>query len=100
MNSDTAVERDHPNFDPNLDFKHRPNVRRVIKTPEFEYEVLTNGLGFRIAELSPSGNGIQRLMLLGDSMFEGVGMHEHAPPLAPNLNIPAALWAVRVSDKD
>ena len=76
LNSDTAVEPDHPNFDPNLGFKHRPNVRRVIKTPEFEYEVLTNSLGFRTGELSPSSDGIQRLMLLGDSMFEGVGTQE------------------------
>ncbi len=76
LNSDTGVGRNHPNFDPILGFKHRPNVRRTIKTPEFEYEVLTNSLGFRTRELSPLSNDVQRLVLLGDSMFEGVGTQE------------------------
>ena len=76
LNSDTGVGRDHPNYDPNLGFKHRPNGRRMVKTPEFEYEVFINSLGFRTGELSPTTNAARRLMLLGDSMFEGVGTHE------------------------
>lgn len=76
LNSDTTVGRDHPNYDPNLGFKHQPNVRRVVKTPEFEYEVFTNDLGFRTHELVASSNAAQRVLFLGDSMFEGVGTRE------------------------
>ena len=76
LNSDTVVSHDHPNYDPKLGFKHKPNARRVVRTTEFEYEVRTNSLGFRTRELLPVRKLAKRIVLLGDSMFEGVGTRE------------------------
>lgn len=76
LNSLTTMGRKDPNFDPMLGFKHQPNVRRIVSTPEFEYTVATNSLGFRTREFEPRRRHTYRVVLLGDSMLEGVGTAE------------------------
>jgi lysophospholipase L1-like esterase len=54
---------------------HRANVSKTLKTIEFEYQFTTNDLGLRyppVAPEKPPGN--TRILLLGDSFTEGVGV--------------------------
>ena len=54
---------------------HRENVTKTLKTIEFEYEFSTNDLGIRYPQVSrqkPPGN--VRILMLGDSFTEGVGV--------------------------
>jgi hypothetical protein len=54
---------------------HRENVRKMLKTIEFEYEFSTNDMGLRYPRISlekPAGE--VRILLLGDSFTEGVGV--------------------------
>ncbi len=54
---------------------HRANVSKIVKSIEVEYEFSTNDLGLRYPpiplEKSP---GEVRILLLGDSFTEGVGV--------------------------
>ena len=54
---------------------HRANVSKMLKTIEFEYEFTTNDLGLRYAQIpmeKPAGD--VRILLVGDSFTEGVGV--------------------------
>ena len=54
---------------------HRANVSKMLKTIEFEYEFKTNELGLRYAQIpleKPTGD--VRVLLVGDSFTEGVGV--------------------------
>jgi lysophospholipase L1-like esterase len=54
---------------------HRANVLKMLKTIEFEYEFKTNDLGLRYAQIpleKPTGD--VRVLLIGDSFTEGVGV--------------------------
>lgn len=54
---------------------HRPNVSKTLKSIEFEYEFSTNEQGIRYPEISLSKpEGDVRILLLGDSFTEGVGV--------------------------
>ncbi len=57
---------------------HRPNVSKVLKTIEFEYDFSTNELGLRYRPIplqKPPGE--VRILMLGDSFTEGVGVQAH-----------------------
>lgn len=54
---------------------HRPNVTKTLKSIEFEYEFSTNDLGLRypaVASEKPARS--VRILMLGDSFAEGVGV--------------------------
>jgi lysophospholipase L1-like esterase len=54
---------------------HRANVSKTLKTIEFEYEFATNDLGLRYPQIAmekPAGD--VRVLLIGDSFTEGVGV--------------------------
>jgi lysophospholipase L1-like esterase len=54
---------------------HRANVQKTLKTIEFEYEFSTNNLGLRYGPISvDKPPGSTRILLLGDSFTEGVGV--------------------------
>lgn len=62
------------NYDVRFGFLNNPNIRETIRTDEYQYTVETNSLGFRTREIERKPPGQRRLMLLGDSMFFGVGV--------------------------
>ena len=82
----------HPgnNYDARFGFLNNPNIRETVRTDEYSYTVQTNALGFRTHELAPKPPGQRRLLLLGDSMFFGVGVDYPA-------SIPALLETTRDS---
>lgn len=54
---------------------HRPNVSKTLKSIEFEYQFSTNELGIRYPQISgEKPTGSTRILLLGDSFTEGVGV--------------------------
>jgi lysophospholipase L1-like esterase len=54
---------------------HRANVSKTLKTIEFEYEFKTNDLGIRYPRITPEKSpGDTRVLLIGDSFTEGVGV--------------------------
>lgn len=54
---------------------HRANVTKILKSLEFEYEFSTNDLGLRYPQIPlEKSPGEVRILLLGDSFTEGVGV--------------------------
>ena len=69
-----VVYRPGSNYDERFGFLNNPHIRETVRTDEYRYTVATNSLGFRTHEITPKPPGQRRLMLLGDSMFFGVGV--------------------------
>lgn len=62
--------------DPSRFLAYTPHVEKTFEAPEYRYTVRTNSLGFRSREIEPPSADEDRLLLLGDSMFFGVGAEE------------------------
>lgn len=57
---------------------HRPNTSKTYRNIEFEYDFVTNSLGLRYPELpAEKPPGSTRIIMLGDSFTEGVGVEAH-----------------------
>ena len=69
MNSLAAVE----GGDSRRLFGYTPNAVHTFTSPEYQYTMHTNSLGFRSKELTPPRIGEYRVWLIGDSMLLGVG---------------------------
>lgn len=65
-----------PGYDATFGFHPSPDATMEERTDEFAYRVTTNSLGFRGPEPVPRRPGEFRVMLVGDSMFWGVGCDE------------------------
>ena len=78
-----VVYRPGSNYDERFGFLNNPHIRETVRTDEYRYTVATNSLGFRTHEITPKPPGQRRLMLLGDSMFFGVGVDY--PATVPGL---------------
>ena len=74
LNSGVVYRPGTSNYDQRFGFLNNPNIRETIRTDEYQYTVETNSLGFRTREITHKSKGQRRLMLLGDSMFFGVGV--------------------------
>ncbi|MBT4978022.1 MAG: hypothetical protein HOM86_11850, partial [Gemmatimonadetes bacterium] len=74
LNSGVIYQPGTSNYDRRFGFLNNPNIRETIRTDEYEYTVETNSLGFRTHEITGKTESQRRLMLLGDSMFFGVGV--------------------------
>ena len=74
LNSGVIYHPGTGNYDQRFGFLLTPNSRETVHTDEYRYTIRTNSLGFRTHELEPKPQGQRRLMLLGDSMFFGVGV--------------------------
>jgi hypothetical protein len=56
---------------------HPPNFHQIRRHLEFEYDFHTNRLGLRSGEVSKvKPKGASRLLLVGDSFVEGIGVNE------------------------
>jgi GDSL-like lipase/acylhydrolase family protein len=75
LNSDVVFTR-YGNEDRRLGFRPSANATKTETTAEFSYTVHTNSLGFRSPEVHARQAGEYRVMLLGDSMFWGIGTEE------------------------
>jgi hypothetical protein len=65
-------------WDPDVDYRLRPNARGRMVSPEFSAEIRVNSLGFRGPEISPAKKpGVRRVLFLGDSFVFGAGLKEH-----------------------
>ncbi len=65
-------------WDPDVDYRLRPNARGRMVSPEFSAEIRVNSLGFRGPEISPVKKpGVRRVLFLGDSFMFGAGLKEH-----------------------
>ena len=73
LNSGLVVESPG---DPSRFLAYSPNAVRTFSGPEYRYTVRTNSLGFRSKEIQPAVPGEYRVLLLGDSMFVGIGSEE------------------------
>jgi lysophospholipase L1-like esterase len=78
LNSGVVYRPGGGNYDERFGFLNNPNIRETIRTDEYRYTVHTNSLGFRTHEIEPKPPGQRRLMLLGDSIFFGVGVDYEA----------------------
>jgi hypothetical protein len=62
-------------YEKKFGFIYSPNTEIDVSKEEFQYKVKTNSLGFRTREVSPKDKNEYRVLLLGDSMFFGVGVN-------------------------
>lgn len=70
----SVIFRNHPdNLSKKLGFRYTPNATKKIIASEFKYTFKTNSLGFRSKEIVAKKNNEYRVLLIGDSMFAGVG---------------------------
>ena len=74
LNSGVIVDPNSDNYHPRYGFVFSPNSQTAHVTDEFSYTVRTNSLGFRTREIAPKTDAEYRIMLVGDSMFWGVGV--------------------------
>lgn len=74
LNSQVVFDLDEPNADRRFGYVLSPNAEMRFESTEFVYTARTNSLGFRTKELSPRTADEYRVLLLGDSMFWGVGV--------------------------
>jgi len=62
-------------YDPRLGWRKRAGARARLAFPEYTYDVAINAQGLRDPERSyESSRGIARVLLLGDSFVEGIGV--------------------------
>jgi hypothetical protein len=65
-------------YTPNLYYHHalKPNLSTEVRWGSARYPLRTDSLGMRIADrgAAPSGNAKYRILFLGDSFTEGIGV--------------------------
>src|SRR5262249_40241751 len=62
-------------YDPLLGWRKRAGARARLSFPEYTYDVTVNAQGLRDPERSyDNPSGIPRVLLLGDSFVEGIGV--------------------------
>jgi hypothetical protein len=74
MNSGVVVQ--NRAGDPRRFLAYTPNEVQTFVAPEYRYTMHTNSLGFRSKEIDSPKAGVFRVLLLGDSMFLGIGAEE------------------------
>ncbi|NQX88042.1 MAG: hypothetical protein HRT77_05215 [Halioglobus sp.] len=58
---------------------HRPHIDKTYNNIEFEYDFFTNSMGLRYPEITKNKPpAVTRILLLGDSFTEGVGVEAQA----------------------
>ncbi len=78
INSTVVVGEGKGDLDPKFGFRPKPNYEFAVTTGEYSFSGKTNSLGFRTREIEPARDGEYRLMLVGDSMFWGIGVNDLA----------------------
>ena len=76
LNSDVRVNTKNDNYSKKFGFALSPNAERTFTTEEFTYTSKTNSIGFRTKDIRSRNDSEYRVMLLGDSMFYGIGVQE------------------------
>jgi len=76
LNSEIRFDPSSKNYSKEFGFVLSPNSEITQTTEEFTYTSKTNSAGFRTKEIQPKAEGEYRIMLLGDSMFWGIGVDE------------------------
>lgn len=76
LNSDVRFNPKSDNYSRKFGFALSPNSEHTITAEEFTYTSRTNSIGFRTKDIRSRNAGEYRVMLLGDSMFYGVGVQE------------------------
>jgi hypothetical protein len=74
LNSAVVFDPASDNFSRRFGFVLSPDTERTYVTKEFAYTCRTNSLGFRTKEIRSKAEGEYRVLLLGDSMFWGIGV--------------------------
>ena len=94
LNSGVIYKPGTSNYDRRFGFLNSANIRETITTDEYSYTVETNSLGFRTREITPKPIHQRRLMLLGDSMFFGIGVDypQTIPALLENMSDSLAVY--------
>jgi len=76
LNSGVIFDPDSSNFNRKFGFIPSPNSEHTNATKEFAYTMKTNSMGFRTDETQAKSSDEYRVMLVGDSMFWGIGVEE------------------------
>lgn len=76
LNSGLGARPGGEHFHPKFGHLLSPNQVREARSDGIPYTLRTNSLGFRTRELEPRRRGEYRVVLLGDSMFFGVGVDD------------------------
>ncbi|MEA3492283.1 MAG: SGNH/GDSL hydrolase family protein [Campylobacterota bacterium] len=76
LNSQVLIDPTSDNYSKKFGFQLSPNSEKIFTTEEFRYKSKTNSLGFRTKEIEEKRDDEYRLLLVGDSMFWGVGVEE------------------------
>ena len=76
LNSGIRFDPRSKGFSKRFGFVLSPNSEWTEITKEFTYMSRTNSLGFRAKEIVPKRPREYRVMLLGDSMFWGIGVKD------------------------
>jgi len=74
LNSEVVHDPLGDNYSEKFGFVLTPETSLTHSTPEYTYTSTTNSLGFRSKEIAPRGDDEYRVMLIGDSMFWGIGV--------------------------
>ena len=75
-NSSVKIDKTRSNYNKLLGFINSSNITKTVKAPEFTYTFSTNSLGFRTGGIISKRKGEKRVLLIGDSMFWGVGCNK------------------------
>ena len=76
LNSGVRFKPNRDNYSRKFGFTLSADLETTESTGEYTYTSKTNSLGFRTREIQPATEGEYRVLLLGDSMFYGVGVQE------------------------
>jgi hypothetical protein len=76
LNSGVRFKSSDDNYSRKFGFVLTADSESTETTAEYSYTSKTNSLGFRTKEIVPAGADEYRVLMLGDSMFFGVGVQE------------------------